>query len=373
VTRLRFASFALSALPRSPTPTCKVRRITVLSRDEAKQHHMRLRLRHARAATDDVIYQDLESRLAFRIGDVRDEATMIDAVRGADVIVHAAAMKQVPTCEYFPMEAVRTNILGSNALVSAVKSAGAHVEAVVGLSTDKACKPVNVMGLTKALMERVLIEGNVDCPRTRFVCVRYGNVVASRGSVVPLFLDQVARGGPVTITRPDMTRFLVTREQAVDAVMSALVSGRRGEIYVPKMASARMIDLAYAIIDGRDIPVRHTGIRPGEKIHEVIVSEEECARTLVRGDYYVITPMLPECAPERPITPAPTMQAPTTQALATQALTTQALTREYSSEHVTLDQAGIRALLRRDRESRGRVLTAAVNTDTHRGATDGHR
>ena len=327
-------------------------RVTVLSRDEAKQHHMRLRLRHARAATDDVIYQDLEERLAFRIGDVRDEATMIDAVRGADLIVHAAALKQVPTCEYFPIEAVRTNILGSSALVDAVRTAGAHVEAVVGISTDKACKPVNVMGMTKALMERVLIEGNVGCPQTRFTCVRYGNVLASRGSVVPLFLDQVARGGPVTITRPDMTRFLVTREQAVDAVMSALVSGRRGEIYVPKMGSARMVDLAYAIIDGRDIPVLCTGIRPGEKIHEVIVSEEECARTTDRGDYYVIAPMLPECAPDRHITPA--------------------LTREYSSEEVTLDQAGVRALLRRDRELRRRGLAAPVNTETHLGATDGH-
>jgi UDP-glucose 4-epimerase len=332
-------------------------RVTVLSRDESKQHHMRLRLRRARASTDDVIYQDLESRLAFRIGDVRDEATMIDAVRGADVIVHAAAMKQVPTCEYFPMEAVRTNILGSSALVTAVRSAGAHVEAVVGLSTDKACKPVNVMGMTKALMERVLIEGNVGCPHTRFVCVRYGNVIGSRGSVVPLFLDQVARGGPVTITRPDMTRFLVTREQAVEVVMAAIVSGRRGEIYVPKMGSARMVDLADAIIDGRDVPVRHTGVRPGEKIHEVIVSEEECGRTTERGDYYVVAPMLPECAPERPSAPAPI---------------TPALTREYSSEDVTLDQAGIRALLRRDRESRRRVPAASVNAATHRGATHGH-
>jgi FlaA1/EpsC-like NDP-sugar epimerase len=134
--------------------------------------------------------------------------------------------------------------------------------------------------------------------------------------------------------------------------MAALVSGRRGEIYVPKMGSARMIDLASAIIDGRDIPVRHTGVRPGEKIHEVIVSEEECARTIERGDYYVVAPMLPECAPERPVTPV--------------------MTREYSSEDVTLDQAGIRALLRRDRESRRRVPAASVNTDTHRGATNGH-
>jgi FlaA1/EpsC-like NDP-sugar epimerase len=329
-------------------------RVTVLSRDEAKQHHMRLRLRRERAATDDVIYQDLDERLAFRIGDVRDEASMAEAVRGADVIVHAAALKQVPTCEYFPLEAIRTNILGSSALVSAVRTAGAHVEAVVGISTDKACKPVNVMGMTKALMERVLIEGNLGS-QTRFTCVRYGNVVASRGSVVPLFLDQVARGGPVTITRPDMTRFLITREQAVDAVMAALVSGGRGEIYIPKMASARMVDLAQAIIAGRDIPVRCTGIRPGEKIHEVIVSEEECSRTTARGEYYVIAPMLPECAPDKPITPA--------------------LTGEYSSATVTLDQAGVRALLGRDREWRRRTRNASVDlaiiTDAANAIPDG--
>jgi FlaA1/EpsC-like NDP-sugar epimerase len=275
----------------------------------------------------------------------------VDAIRGADLVIHAAALKQVPTCEYFPVEAVRTNILGSSALVAAVRAAGAHVEAVVGISTDKACKPVNVMGMTKALMERVLIEGNVGS-RTRFTCVRYGNVVASRGSVVPLFLDQVARGGPVTITRSDMTRFLITREEAVDAVMAALVTGLRGEIYVPKMASARMADLAYAIIDGRDIPVRWTGIRPGEKIHEVIVSEEECGRTTARGDYYVIAPMLPECAPDRTATPA--------------------LTGEYSSAAVTLDQVGVRALLRRDRQSRRRILAASLNTATQSAATDGH-
>lgn len=308
-------------------------RVTVFSRDEAKQHHMRLRLLHARAATDDVIYRDIETRLAFQIGDVRDEARMIEAVRGADVIIHAAALKQVPTCEYFPLEAVRTNVLGSGALVSAVRTHGAHVEAVVGISTDKACKPVNVMGMTKALMERVLIEGNIGS-QTTFTCVRYGNVVASRGSVVPLFLDQVARGGPVTITHPDMTRFLITREHAVDAVITALLTGKRGEIYVPRMASARMADLAAAIINGRDIAVRWTGVRPGEKIHEVIVSDEECTRTTVRGDYYVIAPMLPECASGEPIA--------------------QALTGEFSSADVTLDQAGVRALLRRDRVTKTR-------------------
>lgn len=324
-------------------------RVIVLSRDEAKQHHMRLRLRKMRAATDDVIYGNLDARLAFRIGDVRDYATMVEAVRGADVVVHAAALKQVPTCEYFPLEAMHTNVLGTGALVRAVRTSGAHVEAVVGISTDKACKPVNVMGMTKALMERVLIEGNVDCAATRFACVRYGNVIASRGSVVPLFRDQVARGGPVTVTREDMTRFLITREQAVDAVMAALADSRRGEIYVPRMPSARMVDVARVLIDGRDIPIRITGIRPGEKVHEIIISEEECPRTVERNGYFVITPMLPECEPQRD--------------------GTRGLTREYSSEAVTLDQAGVRALLGRDRSSRRREL-AAASSAVHRGATD---
>jgi UDP-glucose 4-epimerase len=323
-------------------------RVIVLSRDEAKQHHMRLRMRKLRAATDDVIYGHLDDRLAFRIGDVRDYATMTDAVRGADVIVHAAALKQVPTCEYFPIEAVHTNVLGTSALVRAVRTSGAHVEAVVGISTDKACKPVNVMGMTKALMERVLIEGNVDCAGTRFACVRYGNVIASRGSVVPLFRDQVARGGPVTVTREDMTRFLITREQAVDAVIAALAGSRRGEIYVPRMPSARMVDVARAMIGGRDIPIQFTGIRPGEKVHEIIISDEECGRTVERNGYYVITPMLPECQPQRD--------------------GARGLTREYSSETVTLDQAGVRALLGRDRSSRREL--AAVSSAVHRGATD---
>jgi UDP-glucose 4-epimerase len=299
-------------------------RITVLSRDEAKQHDMRLRFLQKPAATDDVIYQHARDLLAFHIGDVRDVATMTEAVREADIVIHAAALKQVPTCEYFPLEAVRTNVLGADALVRATMAAGAQVEAVVGISTDKACKPINVMGMTKAVMERVLVEANLRQPSTRFVAVRYGNVVASRGSVVPLFLEQIAKGGPVTITTEDMTRFLLTLDRAVDTVMAALTGARPGEIYVPRVPAARMVDLADVLVAGRDIPITVTGIRPGEKVHEIMVSDEECPRTVERGGYYVICPMLPELTPE-----------PARGALAS----------EYSSSAVTLDHDGLRALL----------------------------
>lgn len=300
-------------------------KVVVLSRDEAKQHDMRLRFLQRDAATDDVIYEHARDRLAFRIGDVRDYDTLADVLRGIDVVIHAAALKQVPACEYFPVEAVRTNVMGAEALVRATMAAGVNVETVIGISTDKACKPINVMGMTKAVMERILIEANLRQPATRFACVRYGNVVASRGSVVPLFLDQIRRGGPVTITLEEMTRFLLTLDRAVDTVLAALAEAKAGEIYVPKVPAARMTDLAAALIDGRDIPIKVTGIRPGEKIHEIMVSEEECHRTIERHGYYVICPMLPECQPE---TTAGTV-----------------FTSEYSSADITLGAEGLRDLL----------------------------
>ncbi len=300
-------------------------KVTVLSRDEAKQHEMRLRFLQRDAATDDVIYEHARDRLAFRIGDVRDYETLVEAVRGTDIVIHAAALKQVPACEYFPVEAVRTNVMGADALVRATLDAGAKVESVIAISTDKACKPINVMGMTKAVMERIFVEANLRQPATRFACVRYGNVVASRGSVVPLFLDQIRRGGPLTITLEEMTRFLLTLDRAVDTVLAALAEAKPGEIYVPKVPAARMTDLAAALINGRDIPVEVTGIRPGEKIHEIMVSEEECHRTVERNGYYVICPMLPECEPE--------------------SVDSTLLTSEYSSADITLDVAGLRELL----------------------------
>lgn len=300
-------------------------RVTVLSRDEAKQHDMRLRFLHRETATDDVIYQQARDVLTFRIGDVRDHDTLVEVLRGTDIVIHAAALKQVPACEYFPVEAVRTNVMGADALVRATMAAGSRVETVIGISTDKACKPINVMGMTKAVMERIFVEANLRQPDTRFACVRYGNVVASRGSVVPLFLEQIAKGGPVTVTLKEMTRFLLTLDRAVDTVIAALQHAQRGEIYVPRVPAARMTDLAEVLIDGRDIPIVYTGIRPGEKIHEIMVSEEECYRTIARGDYYAICPMLPECGPV--------------------VGSEQVLTGEYSSADITLDHDGLRDLL----------------------------
>jgi FlaA1/EpsC-like NDP-sugar epimerase len=272
----------------------KPAKVVVFSRDEAKQHYMRLDFQHRGAATDDIIYENSRERLNFRIGDVRDYGSLLSAVRDADVVFHAAALKQVPTCEYFPYEAVLTNISGPHNLVRTIRENDTPVELVVGISTDKACKPINVMGMTKALQERILLEANLGAKGTKFLCVRYGNVIASRGSVVPLFVDQIRRGGPVTITLPEMTRFLLSLDRAVDTIFAAVREGEPGETYIPKVPAAKMVDVATALMNGRDVPVVYTGVRPGEKLHEIMVSEEERFRTIERNDYYVIRPILPE-------------------------------------------------------------------------------
>jgi len=173
------------------------------------------------------------------------------------------------------------------------------VETVVGISTDKACKPVNVMGMTKAVQERIFIQGNMRCPGTRFVCVRYGNVLASRGSVIPLFHDQIRHGGPVTITTPEMTRFLLSLDDAVDTVFAVVRNGCPGETYVPRAPSALVQHIATALIGTREIEIEVTGIRPGEKLHEIMVSEEEAHRCAECGNWYAILPMLPEICGER--------------------------------------------------------------------------
>ena len=272
-------------------------RVTVFSRDEAKQHYMRLDFLHRRAATDEIIFENSQNRLKFVIGDIRDARTVHRLLAEADVVFNAAALKQVPSCEYYPWEACRTNIEGPVNIASAIAEHDLPVETVVGISTDKACKPVNVMGMTKAIQERVFIDGNIHHPSTRFVNARYGNVLSSRGSVVPLFLDQIAVGGPVTITTRDMTRFLLTLDDAVDTVFAAVRSGAPGDTYVPRCRSARMTDLAAFLIAGRPIETVETGIRPGEKVHEILISDEEATRT-VDGEagYYAVRPMLPELA-----------------------------------------------------------------------------
>lgn len=269
-------------------------RIIVFSRDEAKQHFMRLQFLDRTVATDDVIYHKAEDILDFRIGDVRDYQSVTAALRNVDVVFHAAALKQVPSCEYFPYEAVQTNVGGAQNVVRAIKENGSRVSKVVGISTDKACKPINVMGMTKALQERVFVEANREFPDTTFLCVRYGNVIASRGSIVPLFAEQVRKRQPLTVTLPEMTRFLLSLERAVDTVLAVFKDGRPGETFVPKVPSAKIVDLAKAMMKNEDLPIVFSGIRPGEKIHEIMVSEEECFRTHSAGDYYAIQPMLPE-------------------------------------------------------------------------------
>lgn len=269
-------------------------KIIILSRDEAKQHLMRMEYQHKVAATDEIIYRNFQEKLEFRIGDVRDSHSVAQALHDVDIVFNAAALKQVPTCEYFPYEAVRTNVEGPENIIRAIQEQRLPIETVVGVSTDKACKPVNVMGMTKALQERVFIQANIRCPSTRFLCVRYGNVLASRGSVIPLFHDQIRNGGPVTITTEDMTRFLLSLNDAVDVIFAAVRDGLAGETYIPRVPSALVTHIARALIGDRPIETRIAGIRPGEKIHEILVSEEEAYRTVERGAYYAILPMLPE-------------------------------------------------------------------------------
>jgi FlaA1/EpsC-like NDP-sugar epimerase len=247
-------------------------------------------------------------------------------------VFNAAALKQVPTCEYFPVEAVQTNILGPVNIVRAIHENALPVSLVVGISTDKACKPINVMGMTKALQERVFIQANIDCLSTRFVCVRYGNVIASRGSVVPLFKDQVEKGGPVTLTLPEMTRFLLSLDKAVDTIFAASRHALRGETYVPKVPAAYVEDIARACMNGKDIEIKYIGIRPGEKIHEIMVSEEECYRTVERDGYFVIRPMLPE--------------------LRSDPLGEPVLRSEYSSSNVSLGVEELKDLLSQYKNSR---------------------
>ena len=303
-------------------------KIVVFSRDEAKQHQLRLDLQHLRSATDEIIYKTAKDNVEFRIGDVRDFQAVAAALRGIDIVFNTAALKQVPTCEYFPYEAVLTNISGPHNIVRAIRELDLPVQTVVGISTDKAVNPVNVMGMTKALQERILGNANRDIPDTRFILARYGNVLASRGSVIPLFHDQIRNGGPVTITDKDMTRFLLSLENAVSVIVAATQEARSGETYVPIIPSARILDIATALIDGKKIEIVVTGVRPGEKVHEVLISEEERHRTIYRDHHYVIEPILPELR----------------HATASEKI----LEKEYSSANDVMTVDAVRALLIRE-------------------------
>ncbi len=249
-------------------------KIIVFSRDELKQHEMR-------------VSGFNQPNIRYFIGDVRDRERMFRASYGVDIVIHAAALKQVPACEYNPMEAIKTNILGSSNVVDAALENG--VEKVLALSTDKAVNPVNLYGATKLAAEKLLIQSNAYAGgrKTRISCVRYGNVVGSRGSVVPLFLRQRA-SGKLTITDERMTRFWISLEQGVRFVIRCVEQMQGGEVFVPKIPSMTMLDLAKAIAPEAEVEI--IGIRPGEKLHEVLISEDEARTTVELDDMYVVQP-----------------------------------------------------------------------------------
>ncbi|MFC2047694.1 polysaccharide biosynthesis protein [Chloroflexota bacterium] len=225
----------------------KPNNLIVFSRDEDKQYAMELEWKNLEVATDDVFYYDDEV-LSFRIGDVRDYESVVRAVKEAEIIIHAAALKQVPVSEYFPWESIKTNILGTQNIIRAIIENENNVKTVLAISTDKACKPVNTYGMCKAIQERLVVEANLICSNTRFICVRYGNIAASRGSVIPLFQEQVRNGGPVTVTSKDMSRFILTMDTANNVIIEAIRSAEAGDIYVPDLASVKILDLAEVMI-----------------------------------------------------------------------------------------------------------------------------
>ena len=252
--------------------TTDIGEIRILSRDEKKQDDMR--------HTYQVEYPDYVGKIRFYIGDVRDYSSIVNAFRGADYVFHAAALKQVPSCEFYPMEAVKTNIHGSDNVISACVEN--HVKKAIFLSTDKAAYPINAMGMTKAVMEKnVVARSRQMLPGDPVLCLtRYGNVMASRGSVIPLFCEQIDEGKPLTVTNPDMTRFMMTLNDAVDLVLYAFEHGEQGDLFVQKAPAATIDTLAKAILElkGADVGDSCIGTRHGEKLYEVLVTAEEMLR-----------------------------------------------------------------------------------------------
>ncbi|MBQ8829972.1 MAG: polysaccharide biosynthesis protein [Oscillospiraceae bacterium] len=257
-----------------------IREIRIFSRDEKKQDDMR----HAFQSS----MPEVAHKIKFIIGDVRDPGSIKNAMHGVDYIFHAAALKQVPSCEFFPMEAVKTDVMGTDNVLTAAIDAG--VKSVVCLSTDKAAYPVNAMGISKAMMEKVIVAKSrtVDPKRTKICCTRYGNVMCSRGSVIPLWIDQIKAGDPITITEPTMTRFIMSLDEAVDLVLFAFENGIRGDILVQKAPACTIEVLAKAVTEifapGHEIKV--IGIRHGEKMYETLLTNEECAHAIDLGDFY---------------------------------------------------------------------------------------
>ena len=253
--------------------------IRVFSRDEKKQDDMR----HEFQAK----LPEAAGKIKFYIGDVRDLASVKSAMVGVDYVFHAAALKQVPSCEFFPMEAVRTNVMGTDNVLTAAIEAG--VESVICLSTDKAAYPINAMGITKALEEKVAVAKSRTSGKTRICCTRYGNVMCSRGSVIPLWIDQIKNGQPITVTEPSMTRFIMSLEEAVDLVLFAFEHGQNGDLFIQKAPACTIQTQAEAVCQlfgGKKEDIRVIGIRHGEKLYETLLTNEECAKAEDMGDFY---------------------------------------------------------------------------------------
>ena len=252
--------------------------IRVFSRDEKKQDDMR----HEFQAK----MPEVAEKIKFYIGDVRDLESVKSAMHGVDYIFHAAALKQVPSCEFFPMEAVRTNVFGTDNVLTAAIEAG--VNCVICLSTDKAAYPVNAMGISKALEERVAVAKSRNTKTTKICCTRYGNVMCSRGSVIPLWIDQIKAGNPITITEPSMTRFIMSLDEAVDLVLFAFENGTNGDILVQKAPACTIETLAKAVTElfNPNTEIKVIGIRHGEKLYETLLTNEECANAVDMGNFY---------------------------------------------------------------------------------------
>ena len=258
----------------------KPKLIRIFSRDEDKQHSLR----------QELLESPILEKIQFVIGDVRDYERMYSVTKDMDIIFHAAALKQVPSVEAHPYEAVKTNIIGAYNVVTA--AVARKVSKVIAVSTDKAVKPVNAMGMTKALQEKLILSDEITKDKTTFCCVRYGNVLGSRGSVIPLWDKRLEQNKPLPITHPDMTRFVLTLSQAIDLVFYSLKNGKGGEIFVKKAPATKMVNLARAYAElktgKKNYPLEYIGIRAGEKIDEVLVSEEEMRRVSEKKDHFVI-------------------------------------------------------------------------------------
>lgn len=253
--------------------------IRIFSRDEKKQDDMR----HEYQAK----MPDVAHKIKFYIGDVRDLQSVRSAMHGVDYIFHAAALKQVPSCEFFPMEAVRTNVIGTDNVLTAAIEEG--VECVICLSTDKAAYPINSMGMTKAIEEKVAIAKSRMSGKTKICCTRYGNVMCSRGSVIPLWIDQIKAGNPITVTEPNMTRFIMSLEEAVDLVLFAFEHGENGDLLIKKAPACTIQTQAEAVCElfgGNKDGIKVIGIRHGEKMYETLLTNEECAKAVDMGDFY---------------------------------------------------------------------------------------